>query len=427
MTRKHQVVIVGGGFGGLHAAKGLRKAPVQLTILDRRNFHLFQPLLYQVATGGLSPGDITSPIRRCVRKAENTAVLLEEVVGIDAEQRIVHTRGPAIHYDTLILAAGASHHYFGNDSWGNFAPGLKTIEDATHIRGRILGAFEAAEKEKDPGIRASWLTFVVVGAGPTGVELAGALGELANDTLKNDFRQINPRDARIILVEGRDQVLPAYPAKLARAAERSLARLGVTVRLSSVVKSVSATEVVLARGDAEERVPTRCVLWAAGVQASPIAQMVHEATGVELDRAGRIVIEPDLTVPGHPEIIAIGDMVNYSHQTGAPLPGVAPVAMQQGRYAARLVRSRLAGRTVRPFRYRDKGSLATIGRSAAVADFGRLRFSGWPAWVMWLGIHLAFLIEFENRVLVLIQWAWSYFTRNRGARLIAPPLEEKKS
>ncbi len=412
------VVIVGGGFAGLYTAKALVRAPVRVTVVDRRNFHLFQPLLYQVATGGLSPADIASPLRSILKRQRNTRVLLAEATGVDAARRRLMLRDGELAYDTLIVATGARHHYFGHSEWEELAPGLKTIEDATEIRQRVLTAFEAAEREEDPARRASWLTFVVVGAGPTGVELAGALGEIANHTLRHDFRAIRPADARILLVEAAAQVLPAYVPQLAAKAARSLERLGVTVHTSTTVAEVSAEHVVLQRAEGAERIPTRTVLWAAGVQASPLGQTLHDATGVELDRAGRVVVEPDLSIPGHPEILVLGDLASFPHQGGRPLPGVAPVAMAQGRYAARLVAARLAGRTLPPFRYRDKGMLATIGRSHAVADLGPLRFSGTAAWLAWLFIHLLYLVEFENRLLVLIQWAWSYVTRNRGARLI---------
>jgi NADH dehydrogenase len=384
----HRVVIVGGGFGGLYAAKKLARVDVNVTLLDRRNFHVFQPLLYQVATGGLSPSNID--------------------------------------YDSLIVAAGASHHYFGHDGWREHAPGLKTMEDAIDMRRRILYAFEAAEREPDPQRRRAWLNFVVVGAGPTGVELAGALGELANDTLKHEFRAIDPADANVVLVEGTDRVLPSYPADLSAKAFRSLRRLGVTVRVGSYVTAVQAQSITIESHGERFVVPTRCVLWAAGVQASPLAQLVAEQTGAEQDSAGRIFVNPDLSVGEHDEIMVIGDMAHFAHQPGGPtpgeagpLPGVAPVAMQQGRYAAKRIAARLQSRPSPPFRYVNKGNLATIGRSAAVADFGRLRFSGFPAWALWLSIHLLFLIEFRNRILVTIQWGWSYFTRNRGTRLIS--------
>jgi NADH dehydrogenase len=414
----HRVVIIGGGFGGLYAAKALRRAPVELTLIDRRNFHLFQPLLYQVATGGLSPGEIASPLRSVLRRSWNTEVLLGEVVDLDIAGRRVILRDGEAGYDTLIVATGSSHHYFGNDEWEPLAPGLKTIEDATEIRRRILLAFEKAEREPEAEARAAWLTFVVVGGGPTGVELAGALGEIANDTLRHDFRHINPAASRILLLEGGGRVLPAYPADLSAQAEKSLIRLGVRPMTGAVVTAIDEAGVTVRRGAQEERIAARTVLWAAGVAASPLGRILAERGGAILDRAGRVMVEPDLTIAGHPEILVIGDLATFSHQTGTPLPGVAPVAMQEGRYAAELVRQRLAGKTVAAFHYHDKGSLATIGRAAAVADFGRIHMHGMPAWLTWLFVHLLYLVEFDNRLLVLIQWAYNYITRNRGARLI---------
>ena len=417
----HRVVIIGGGFAGLYAAKALGRAPVELTLIDRRNFHLFQPLLYQVATGALSPGEIASPLRYVLRQHKNTEVLLAEVTGIDVEKRqVILSDGPAAHvgYDTLIVATGARHHYFGNDQWAPLAPGLKTIEDATEIRSRILLAFESAEREPDPEIRRTWLTFVVVGAGPTGVELAGALGEIANDTLRHDFRRIDPRDANIFLLEGTGRVLPSYPRDLSVKAENALIRLGVRPRTETIVTGIDAGGVTARSGDRVDRIPARTVLWAAGVQASRLGRVLADGAGATLDRAGRVMVEPDLTIAGHPEILVAGDLVNFNHQTGQPLPGVAPVAMQQGRYAAQLIARRLKGETLPEFHYRDKGSLATIGRAAAVADFGRIRFAGFFAWLAWLFIHLLYLVEFDNRLLVLTEWAYNYVTRNRGARLI---------
>ncbi len=414
----HHVVIIGGGFGGLYAAKALRRAPAHVTLIDRRNFHLFQPLLYQVATGGLSPGEIASPLRFVLRRSQNTEVLLAEVADLDTVNRRVVLRDGAVPYDTLIVAAGASHHYFGHDEWAAFAPGLKTIEDATEIRRRILLAFEKAEREPDAEVRREWLTFVVVGAGPTGVELAGALGEIANDSLRHDFRHINPADARILLLEGGDRVLSSFPPDLSAKAEQSLIRLGVQPMTGAVVTAVDENGVTVQRGAQSEHIAARTLLWAAGVEASVLGRVLADRAGAVLDRAGRVMVEPDLTVAGHPEILVIGDLANFSHQTGKPLPGVAPVAMQQGRYAADLVRRRLAGKAVRPFHYFDKGNLATIGRAAAVADFGRIHISGYPAWLVWLFVHLMYLVEFDNRLLVFIQWAYNYFTRNRGARLI---------
>ena len=414
----HRVVIIGGGFGGLYATKALRRAPVHVTLIDRRNFHLFQPLLYQVATGALSPGEIASPLRFVFRRSKNVEVLLAEVTDLDpANRRVILGDGEA-GYDTLIVAAGASHHYFGHDEWAPLAPGLKTIEDATEIRSRILRAFEKAEREPDTEARRAWLTFVIVGGGPTGVELAGALGEIANDTLRGDFRHINPAEASILLVEGTDRVLPAYPADLSAKAEEALIRLGVRSMTGTLVTAIDAGGVTVRRGGVTEHIRARTVLWSAGVEASPLGRVLAERAGAQLDRAGRVMVEPDLTIGGHPEILVIGDLANFSHQTGKPLPGVAPVAMQQGRYAAGLVKKRLAGKPVPPFHYWDKGSLATIGRAAAVADFGHIHIDGLIAWLAWLFIHLMYLVEFDNRLLVLIQWAYDYFTYNRGARLI---------
>ncbi len=420
MNARHRVVILGGGFGGLYAARRLRRAPLDVTVLDRRNFHLFQPLLYQVATSGLSPGDIVSPLRWILKRQRNTRVWLADATGIDATRKYVLLADGTVPYDTLIVATGARHHYFGRKDWEDHAPGLKTLEDATEIRRRILSAFETAERETDPASQQDWLSFVVVGGGPTGVELAGALAELARDTLKDDFRAIDPKTAQITLLEGTDRVLPTYPAPLSAKCARSLTRLGVTVRTNTLVTDMTEAFVTLRSGDATETLRCRTVLWAAGVKASPIGLAVAQATGAELDKVGRLVVAPDLTLPNHPEIFVIGDLANFSHQTGQPLPGVAPVAMSQGRYVAKLIRMRLAGKTAfSPYRYFNKGELATIGRATAVANFGRLKFSGYPAWLLWLFVHLMYLVEFQNRVLVFVQWAWSYFTRGRGTRIIA--------
>ena len=416
---RHRVVVLGGGFGGLYAAQQLRRTPVDLTLVDRRNFHLFQPLLYQVATGGLSPGDISSPIRRALRMQRNARVLLGEAVGVDAARRFVVLRdGERLPYDTLVVATGARHHYFGNEEWERRAPGLKSVEDATEMRRRILLAFERAERERDPATRRALLNFVIVGAGPTGVELAGAICELARDTLRHDFRSIDPRETRVLLVEGADRVLPVYPADLSAKAQKSLERLGAEIRVDTLVKDLDEDGVTLESGGERERVPARCVLWAAGVRASSLARVLEKEAGASLDRAGRLLVEPDCSLPGHPEIFAIGDIANFSHQGDAPLPGVAPVAMQQGRYVARAIARRLKDREVEPFRYRDKGSMATIGRRSAVANFGRIRFGGFPAWLLWSAVHVFFLIEYENRVLVALRWLWNYVTRNRGTRLI---------
>jgi len=414
----HRVVLVGAGFGGLYAAQALRRAPVDLTVIDRRNFHLFQPLLYQVATGGLSPGEIASPVRHVLSRQRNARVWMAEVRDIDVERRRVSLDDGEAPYDTLILATGSHHHYFGHDDWAPLAPGLKTIEDATEIRRRILLAFERAEREPDAAERRAWLTFAIVGAGPTGVELAGALGEIAHDTLRHDFRGINPAEAAILLVEGADRVLPSFPPDLSAAAERALLKLGVRARTKAVVTGLDSAGVTVRVGDSVERIPAKTVLWAAGVEASGLGKIVSERTGAPLDRGGRLIVEPDLTVPGHPEIFAIGDLAHFSHQTGQPLPGVAPVAMSQGRYVARAIQARLRGETPPPYHYFDKGTLATIGRNQAVAAFGRLHISGPIAWLVWLFVHLMYLVEFDNRLLVLIEWIYDYITRNRGARLI---------
>lgn len=418
MAGRHRVVIIGGGFGGLSAAIALKNAPVDVTLIDRCNYHLFQPLLYQVATGSLSPANIASPLRNILKKQRNVRVLLGEAIGLDAANRRVILSDGAVDYETLMIATGASHQYFGHDEWEEFAPGLKTIEDATDMRRRILLAFESAERETDPEKLRAWMTFVIVGAGPTGVELAGALGEIANDTLRRDFRDIDPATTRIILVEGSDRALPAYPPKLSAAASRMLERLGVSVCTGSFVTGVSKQSVTVRMGDRSEEISTRTILWAAGVLASPLGHILEAEVGAHLDKAGRVIVAPDMTVPGHPEIFVIGDLANFSHQTGKPLPGVAQPAIQQGRYAGRAIAARLRGENISSFHYADRGNLATIGRFAAVADLNWLELSGLPAWVIWILIHLANIVEFQNRLLVLVQWAWLYFTYDRSARLI---------
>jgi NADH dehydrogenase len=413
----HHVVIVGGGFGGLNAARSLRRAPVNITLIDRRNFHLFQPLLYQVATGGLSPANIAAPLRAIVARQANCDVLLGEVTSFDVANHSVQLGDEQLEYDTLIVAAGARHSYFGHPEWEPFAPGLKTIEDATEIRRRMLLAFESAEREVEVEQRHKLLTFVVVGGGPTGVELAGTMAEIARHTLKHEFRHIDPSDSQILLVEAGDRVLPAYPPDLSAKAQQSLERLGVVVRTNTMVTNVAADHVMLKFAGAEEQLHTSTVVWAAGVEASPLGKALAQATGAKVDRAGRISVEPDLSLPGHPEIFVLGDMASYT-QDGKPLPGVAPVAIQQGRFVARLIIARLRGRPLPTFHYRDRGSLATIGRSAAVADFGKLHVSGFIAWWLWLVVHLMNLVGFRNRLLVLVQWAWNYLTFDRSARLI---------
>lgn len=417
--KQHRVVILGGGFGGLTAAQHLKGVPLQVTLVDRRNYHLFQPLLYQVATGSLSPANIASPMRHILKRQKNTEVLLAEATHIDTANRRVLFSDGSIEYDTLIVATGSSHQYFGHDEWEKFAPGLKNLDDATHMRRRILLAFEAAERETDPEKLREWMTFVIVGGGPTGVELAGALGEIANDTLRQDFRRIEPSKAQIILVEGTGQVLPSYPHKLSQAAQTMLERLRVTVRTGAFVTDVQERFVTIQEGEKKEEIPTRTVLWAAGVLGSPLGRILANETGAPIDKAGRITVEPDLSVPGHPEIFVIGDLANFSHQTGKPLPGVAQPAIQQGHYVAKRIVRRLRGETdSRPFHYFDKGNLATIGRGAAVADLNWLQLSGLPAWLIWIFIHLLYIVQFQNRLLVMLQWGWLYLSYDRSARLI---------
>jgi len=407
------VVIVGGGFGGLYAARALAHRPVRVTLLDRRNHHLFQPLLYQVATAVLNASDIAVPLRSVLRRATNITVLLAEVEKVElANRRLVLDRGE-MGYDALVLAAGASHSYFGHDEWEMLAPGLKTLEDALEIRRRVLLAYEAAEREQDGAERQALLTFVVVGAGPTGVELAGALGEISRQTIARDFRLIDPTKSRIVLLEGGSLILPTFPESLSRSAADALRRIGVEVRVRAIVTRVTPDAVWLGG----EQIRTRTVLWAAGVAATPLARTL----GVPLDRSGRVLVEPDLSIPVHPEAFVVGDMCAFLHQTGAPLPGVAPVAIQQGRAVADNVLRRLRDAPTRPFRYRDRGSMATIGRAAAVAVVGRLKLSGLVAWLAWLFVHIMFLIGFRNRFLVLFEWAWAYVTWHRGARLITGP------
>ncbi len=416
---RHRVVIVGGGFGGLYAAKALRNAPADITVIDKRNFHLFQPLLYQVATGGLSPGDIASPLRAALRKHPNAEVLLGEVRDIDpARRQVVLDGGREVPYDSLILATGAAHSYFGNSEWEQRAPGLKTLEDATEMRRRMLYAFEAAEMEPSPEARSQWLRFVVVGAGPTGVELSGAIGEIANKTLREEFRRIRPEEAQILLLDAGERVLAGYPPELSASAEKALIALGVRTRTKVKVTAIDAGGVTLETAAGEERIPARTVFWAAGVQASSMGRILSERTGVPLDRAGRVLVNRDLTVQAHPEIFVVGDLAAVLQQ-GKPVPGVAPAAMQMGQFAARAITRRIQGvSATEEFHYWDKGSLAVIGRASAVADFGSIRMSGLVAWLAWLFIHLMYIVGFQNRVLIFIQWAFHYFTFNRGARLI---------
>ncbi|HWB07593.1 MAG TPA: NAD(P)/FAD-dependent oxidoreductase [Pirellulales bacterium] len=415
----HRVVIIGGGFGGLYAARALRRSAASVTLIDRRNFHLFQPLLYQVATGGLSPANIAAPLRGLLRRQRQTSVLLAEVVDFDVANREVVLADGKVAYDSLIVAAGSEFNYFGHDEWRALAPGLKTIEDATTIRARVLTAFEEAERISDQPARREWLTFVIVGGGATGVELAGALAEIARNTLRHDFRSINSAEASILLVEGRDRLLEAFAPDLSEHTAGTLEKLGVTIYTRATVTDVRPHEVVIKKNECAETIPARTILWTAGVRASPLAQKLAAASGAETDRMGRIVVGADLTIAGHPDIFVVGDMAHFAHGAGGPLPGVAPVAMQQGRYAAQVIEARAAGKPPPgPFRYHDRGNMAVIGRSAAVADLRGRHIWGFPAWFVWLFIHLLYLAQFQNRLLVVIQWAWNYFTRNRSARLI---------
>lgn len=415
----HQVVIIGGGFGGLYAAKSLNNDNVNVTLIDRRNFHLFQPLLYQVATGAISPADISSPLRSVLNKSKNTKVLLGEVNDIDPQGQKVLMGDEIIPYDTLIVATGAKHSYFGKDEWESFAPGLKTVEDAIEMRHRIFMAFEAAEKETDPQLRRAWLTFVIVGGGPTGVELAGAIAELAYHTMKEDFRNIDTTEAQVILLEGLDRILPQFAPELSVQAETSLQKLGVTVQTKTLVTNIENDFVTIKQGEQVLQITAKTVLWAAGVKASPLGQVLAQKTGIECDRAGRVIVEPDLSIKGYPNIFVIGDLAHFAHQNGKPLPGVAPVAMQQGEYVASLIKQKLQGQTsLSRFYYVDRGSLAVIGQNSAVVDLGFIKFTGFVAWLFWLLVHIYFLIEFDNKLIVMIQWGWNYFTRNRGARLI---------
>jgi NADH dehydrogenase len=424
----HRVVVVGGGFAGLQAVRGLTDAPVEVTLVDRENYTLFQPLVYQVATGALSPAEIAMPLRRIFRRQRNARVVLAEVAGFDLDRREVlldglpNGKGPTrLGYDTLVVAAGSRYSYFGHEDWAAHAPELKSLAGALDIRSRILGAFEAAEVEPDPERQASWLTFVVVGGGPTGVEMAGQIAEVARDALRGDFRAIDTAAARVLLVEASDRILGTFPPSLSRKATHALEQLGVTPLTGHTVVGVEDGSVAIQRRDGEvEHVAARTAVWAAGVNASPLAAELGRASGAEIDRVGRIAVGPDLTLPGHPEVLALGDMVQVhaSNGTVVPLLGVAPVAMQEGRYAARAIRTRLAGGVPDAFHYLDKGNLATIGRSKAVADLKGLHVAGFTAWALWLLVHIVYLIGFQNRLLVLLRWTISFVTRGRGARLI---------
>lgn len=419
MTKKH-IVIIGGGFGGLYAAQKLHDLDAQITLIDKRNFHLFQPLLYQVATGVLSPADIASPIRGVLAQQKNTTVLMGEVTNIDpSAQKIYTSTGQHLDYDYAIVATGVSHHYFGNDHWAEWAPGLKTVEDAINMRRRILNAFEAAEKELDPAKRKALLTFIVVGGGPTGVELAGAIGELANHTLHNEFSNINPTAAEILLLEGFERILPPYAPDLSASATEALQKLGVTVKTGTIVTNIQDHVVTFKCGDRLEQVTAQTILWAAGVKASALGQILADQAGAKLDRVGRVMVEPDLSVANYSNLFVIGDLAHYAHQDeGRPLPGVAPVAMEQGKFIAKLIKAHIYNQPLPQFHYVDRGSLAVIGRNAAVADLKFTKLTGLPAWLIWTFIHIFYLIEFDNQLIVMVQWAFNYFTRKRGARII---------
>jgi NADH:ubiquinone reductase (H+-translocating) len=417
-TPLHHVVIIGGGFGGLYAAKALRGAPVRVTLVDRRNFHLFQPLLYQVATGGLSAGDISYPLRSIFQHAPHCSVIMAEVTDIDVAQRTILLRDGRLRYDTLIVAPGSTHQYFGHDDWATYAPALKTLEDALEIRRRIFLAFEAAEREPDPEKRRALMTFVIIGGGPTGGELAGTLGELAHGTLKDNFRAIDPAQAQILLLEGAERILATFPPDLSAQAAADLRRLGVTVRTRTLVTEVRDSAVTTRSGDATETIHTATILWTAGVQSSPLGEALATSADVALERTGRVKVAPDLTIPGHPDIFVIGDLAHVTQHDGTPLPGLASVAIQEGRYVGKAIRQRLQGKTPLAFHHRNKGNLAIIGRHAGLADLGRWHLHGFVAWLAWLFVHIYYLIGFDNKLLVLLQWGWNYVTRKRGAQLI---------
>jgi NADH:ubiquinone reductase (H+-translocating) len=418
MPERHKIVIVGGGFGGLTAAQCLRGADVEVTLIDRRNFHLFQPLLYQVATGALSPANIAAPLRSVLKKQRNCRVLMGEVTGFDVPGRAVLVGEEKVPFDSLIIAAGATNNYFGKPEWEQLAPGLKSVEEATEIRRRVLSAFEAAEQCSISGRRACLTTFVVVGGGPTGVEMAGAISELSRHTLCKDFRSLDPSTARIVLVEGHNRVLPPFAEKLSAKAEKALRRMGIEVWTSSKVKDIQADHVIVERGGTDHRIEASTVVWGAGVKASALGKLIADATGAVADRGGRVVVQPDLTVAGHPNIFVIGDMAAAA-SNGQPVPGVAQGAIQEGKFAAKAILKRLRGKTdIGTFSFWDKGSMATIGRNSAVAQMGWLKLSGFVAWLAWLFVHIAYLINFSNRVMVMFQWFWNYVTRNRSARLI---------
>ncbi len=418
MLAKHRVVIIGGGFGGLHTGKALNRPDLEVTILDRRNYHLFQPLLYQVATGGLSPGEIAAPLRAIFEMQKNLRVLMSEAQGFNLERKVVLSDMGELPYDTLVLAAGARASYFGNDQWRTIAPSLKNIEDATKLRAKILTAFEEAEKEQDADRRRALLTFLIVGGGPTGVELAGALSEIANDALKEDFRSFDPEDARILILDAGPRILGAFSEKLSKSAERQLIEVNVRCRSGVKVLEVTAEGASVMANGQQEFIPARTVIWAAGVTGSPLGAALAKEAKVELARGGKLNVEPDCSLPGHPEIFVIGDLANFQHGLERPLPGVCQTAMQMGDYVGDLILKRIDGKSKPAFEYWDKGNMAVIGRRRAVAQIGKLEFSGYFAWLMWAFIHVLYLVNFQSRIIVAIRWGFDYFSFNRGARLI---------
>lgn len=431
---KHQVVIVGGGFGGLYAAQQLGRADLEVTLIDKRNFHLFQPLLYQVAMGGLSPGDIASPLRGVLSAQKNTRVLMGEVTDVDPNQQAVSLNdGRTVPYDSLIVATGMSHFYFGRDDWADAAPGLKTVEDALEMRRRIFAAFEQAENTTDLDLRQTLLTFLIVGGGPTGVELAGSMAELAHHTLRNDFRHIDTTASRILLIEGMDRVLPPFPAELSARAQTDLEKMGVEVLTKSLVTDIAGHQITLKQGDEVTTLRAGTVLWAAGVRDPGMGGILAASTGAERDRSGRVMVSDDLSLPTHPNVFVVGDLAHFAHQVdGAaspegnrPLPGVAPVAMQEGKYVAKLIQKQLQDTTLPPFEYKDSGSLAVIGRHAAVVNLPWAKLTGFPAWFVWLFVHIFYLIEFDNKLMVMTQWGANYLTRKQGSRLITEKVFEK--
>ncbi|MBD3333365.1 NAD(P)-binding protein [candidate division GN15 bacterium] len=417
---KHRTVIIGGGFGGLYAAIKLRKVDTEVVLIDRRNFHLFQPLLYQVATGGLSPGDIASPLRTVLKKNKNTRVVMSRATDIDPRRQVVHTDDGEVEFDSLVVATGMDNFYFGNDEWQSYAPGLKTVEDAREMRRRILLAFETAEKETDPERRKKWLTFVVVGGGPTGVELAGALSEIARHTFRQEFRRIDPDETRVILLEGADKVLPAMPGSLPDKARKSLEKINVDVRTGYLVSGLEDGKVTYKdKDDNEYHIEAQTVLWGAGVRATGLGEkLAARDERIQTDKQGRVKVNADMSVPGHPNIYVIGDLAHFARPGDEPLPGLAAVAMQQGKYVADHIKCQLSGGNCKPFKYFDKGNLATIGRHLAVGRIWNVKVSGTFAWLAWLFVHLMYIVEYGNRLLIFVQWAWNYFTWARGARLI---------